>query len=121
MPKTPSSSGKPMKEVIPMKKRIYRKMPVNQFQPSSLSLDDVGARLVVAVDVAKVDMVAAIAAGDGRVLNPIAWKAPGENAAVLGILRAFRAAGFLVEVAMEPSGTYGDVLQYHLEKDGFPV
>ena len=104
-----------------MKKRIYRKMPVNQFQPSSLSRDDVGARLVVAVDVAKVDMVAAFAAGDGRVLNTIAWKAPGENAAVLGILRAFRAAGFLVEVAMEPSGTYGDVLQDHLEKDGFPV
>jgi hypothetical protein len=22
---------------------------------------------------------------------------------------------------MEPSGTYGDVLQYHLEKDGFPI
>jgi len=73
------------------------------------------------VDVAKVDMVAAIAAGDGRVLNTIAWKAPAENAAVLGILRVLRAAGFLVEVAMEPSGTYGDVLQYQLEMDGFPV
>jgi transposase len=110
-----------MKENIPMKKRIYRKMPVNQFQPSSISLDDVGARLVFAVDVAKVDMVAAIAGGDGRVLNTIAWKAPTENSAMLGILRAFRAAGFLVEVAMEPSGTYGDVLQYHLEKEGFPI
>jgi Transposase IS116/IS110/IS902 family len=63
-----------MKEVIPMKKRIYRKMPVNQFQPSSFSFADVGARLVVAVDVAKVDMVAAIAGNDGRVLNTIAWK-----------------------------------------------
>ena len=104
-----------------MKKRIYRRMPVNQFQPSSISLDEVGARLVFAVDVAKVDMVAAIAGDDGRVLNTIAWKAPRENAAVLGILQAFRAAGFLVEVAMEPSGTYGDVLQYHLEKDGFPI
>ena len=62
------------------------------------------------MDVAKVDMVAAIAAGDGRVLNTIAWKAPAENAAVLGILRVLRAAGFLVEVAMEPSGTYGDAL-----------
>ena len=104
-----------------MKKRIYRRMPVNQFQPSSISLDEVGARLVFAVDVAKVDMVAAIAGDDGRVLNTIAWKAPSENAAVLGILQAFRAAGFLVEVAMEPSATYGDVLQYHLEKDGFPI
>jgi len=104
-----------------MKKRIYRKMPVNQFQPSSISRDEVGARLVVAVDVVKVDMVAAIADGDGRVLNTIAWKAPAENAAVLDVLRVFRAAGFLVEVVMEPSGTYGDVLQHQLAKEGFPI
>ena len=104
-----------------MKKRIYRKMPVNQFQPSSISRDEVGARLVVAVDVAKVDMVAAIADGDGRVLNTIAWKAPAENVAVLDVLRVFRAAGFLVEVVMEPSGTYGDVLQHQLAKEGFPI
>ena len=104
-----------------MKKRIYRKMPVNQFQPSSISRDEVGARLVVAVDVAKVDMVAAIADGDGRVLNTIAWKAPAENTAVLDVLRVFRAAGFLVEVVMEPSGTYGDVLQHQLAKEGFPI
>jgi transposase len=110
-----------MKEDIPMKKRIYRKMPVNQFQPSSISRDEVGARLVVAVDVAKVDMVAAIADGDGRVLNTIAWKAPAENTAVLDVLRVFRAAGFLVEVVMEPSGTYGDVLQHQLAKEGFPI
>ncbi|HEX7507796.1 MAG TPA: transposase [Polyangia bacterium] len=66
-------------------------------------------------------MVAAIADGDGRVLNTIAWKAPAENAAVLDVLRVFRAAGFLVEVAMEPSGTYGDVLQHQLAKEGFPI
>ena len=104
-----------------MKKRIYRKMPVNQFQPASISREDVGARLVVAVDVAKVDMVAAISASDRRVLNTIAWKAPAENGAFLEILRQFRTAGFVVEVAMEPSGTYGDVLQYQLEKEGFLV
>jgi hypothetical protein len=37
---------------------------------------------------------------------------------VLSILRGFRAAG--VE-AVEPSGTYGDVLRHQLEKDAFPV
>ena len=82
---------------------------------------DVGARLVVAVDVAKVGMVAAIAADDGRVLNTIGWKAPRENTAFLELLRQFRTAGLVVEVAMEFSGTYGDVLQHQLDQEGLPV
>jgi hypothetical protein len=48
-----------------MKKRIYRRMPVNDFQPDSISLADLGGKLVFAIDIAKVDMVAAIAAADG--------------------------------------------------------
>ena len=41
-----------------MKKRIYRRMPVNDFQPQSVSPADLGGKLVFAIDVAKVDMVA---------------------------------------------------------------
>jgi len=104
-----------------MKKRIYRRMPVNDFQPETISHAALGGKLVFAVDVAKVDMVAAIAAADGRVLQTICWKAPDQNLAVLSILRSFRAAGITVEAVMEPSGTYGDVLCHQLEKDGFPV
>ena len=55
-----SKSQNPTKEVIPiMKKRIYRRMPVNDFQPQSISHADLGGKLVFAIDVAKVDMVAA--------------------------------------------------------------
>jgi len=104
-----------------MKKRIYRRMPVNDFQPESIPPAALGGRLVFAVDIAKVDMVAAFAAADGRVLQTISWKAPAENITVLGILRGFRAAGVTVEVAMEPSGTYGDVLCHQLRQDDFPV
>jgi transposase len=104
-----------------MKKRIYRKMPVNDFQPQSISPAELGGHLVFAVDVAKVDMVAAFAGADGRVLQTICWKAPAENLLVLGILRGFRAQGVAVEVVMEPSGTYGDVFRYQLVQDGFPV
>jgi transposase len=116
-----SKSEKPTKEVIPMKKRIYRKMPVNDFQPESILPAELGGKLVFAVDVAKVDMVAAIATVDGRVLHTVCWKAPDQNPTVLGILRGFRAAGVPVEVVMEPSGTYGDVLRHQLEQDAFPV
>ncbi len=104
-----------------MKKRIYRRMPVNDFQPQSISPADLGGKLVFAIDIAKVDMVAAFAGADGRVLQTICWNAPGENPIVLSILRGFRAAGVTVETVMEPSGTYGDVLRHQLECEAFPV
>src|ERR1017187_9247937 len=117
-----SKSQNPTKEVIPiMKKRVYRRMPVNDFQPDTVSHADLGGKLIFAIDVAKVDMVAALAAADGRVLHTICWKAPEQNLAVLSILRSFRAAGVTVETVMEPSGTYGDVLRHQLEKGAFPV
>ncbi len=117
-----SKSQNPTKEVIPiMKKRIYRRMPVNDFQPETISHTDLGGKLVFAIDVAKVDMVAAVAAADGHVLQTICWKAPDQNFNVLSILRGFRAAGITVEAVMEPSGTYGDVLRHQLEKEAFPV
>ena len=82
-----SKSQNPTKEVIPiMKKRIYRRMPVNDFQPETISHADLGGKLVFAIDIAKVDMVAAVAAADGRVLQTICWKAPDQNLAVLSIL-----------------------------------
>jgi hypothetical protein len=114
-----SKSENTTKEVIPMKKRIYRKVSVNDFQPQTISHADLGGRLVFAVDIAKVDMVAAFAAPDGRVLHTICWKAPNENPAVLAILRGYRAAGLAIEVVMEPSGTYGDVFRHQLKKDDF--
>ena len=117
-----SKSENPTKEVIPiMKKRIYRRMPVNDFQPQSISPADLGGKLVLAIDVAKVDMVAALAGADGRVLHTICWKAPEQNPTVLSILRGFRTAGITVEAVMEPSGTYGDVLRHQLEQDRVPI
>lgn len=117
-----SCLANPTKEVIPiMRKRIYRRMPVNDFQPDSIALADLGGKLVFAIDVAKVDMVAAIATADGRVLQTISWKAPEQNPSMLAILRSFRSAGVTVEPVMEPSGTYGDVFRRQLEQDGFTV
>ena len=54
----------PTKEVIPMKKRIYRRMPVNDFQPNSITHADLGGKLVFAIDVAKVDVVADVEVTD---------------------------------------------------------
>jgi transposase len=111
----------PTKEVIPMKKRIYKQIPVNSFLPSSIDFGVLAGQLVFAIDVAKVDMVAAIATGSGQVLSTISWKAPMQNAKIIEMLEGFKAAGVDVQTVMESTGTYGDVLRFALETSGIPV
>jgi hypothetical protein len=77
--------------------------------------------VALAVDVAKVDMVAAIATDEDGVVLTVGWKAPMQSRELLELLEALRRAGARVEVAMEPSGTYGDVLRHHLHERGFAV
>jgi len=62
-------------------------MPVNDVQPDSMSHAELGGKLVFAIDVAKVDMVADFAAAASCVLQTIFWKAPEQNPNVLSILR----------------------------------
>jgi len=78
-------------------------------------------RVVFAIDVAKVDMVAAVVAGDGRVVRTICWRNPLENGLVLALLVGLARAGLSVEAVMESSGTYGDVLRQQLLEHGVPV
>ena len=104
-----------------MKKRTYRRRPVNEFDLSRIQPDAFGPRVVFAIDVAKVDMVAAIADDRGQVLDTVDWKAPSQNVVVIDLLRRLRDRGFSVEAVMEASGTYGDVLRQMLEDEGFPV
>jgi hypothetical protein len=66
-------------------------------------------------------MVAAIVAGDGRVVRTVCWKNPGGNGLVLALLSGLRRGGLSVEAVMESSGTYGDVLRHQLLEHGVPV
>jgi transposase len=107
-----------------MKKRTYRKRGVQDVNIEQLTQQASSGRLVVAIDVAKVGMVAALVdgvPGPPRVLATVAWRNPTENGEFLGLLESARAAGLDVQTAMEPSGTYGDVLRAQLVARGFPV
>jgi transposase len=104
-----------------MKKRTYRKIAVKDVDVAALASELGGGRAVFAIDVAKVDMVAAIVAGEGRVVRTICWKNPGENGLVLELLAALGRAGLSIEAVMESSGTYGDVLRHQLQERGVPV
>jgi hypothetical protein len=104
-----------------MKKRTYRKIAVKEVDVKSLIAELGSGRVVFAIDVAKVDMVAAVVAGDGRVVRTISWKAPVENGVVMELLAKLGRAGLLVEAVMESSGTYGDVLRHQLLTRGVAV
>ena len=54
-----------------MKKRTYRKIAVKEVDAVGLSAELGGGKVVFAIDVAKVDMVAAVVAGDGRVVRTV--------------------------------------------------
>ena len=104
-----------------MKKRTYRKIAINQFQPETVMKLVPKGKLVFAVDVAKVDMVAAFADERGQAVAFIAWKNPVENAQLLAVLARLRDEGYQVEAVMESSGTYGDVLRHQLIEAAVPV
>jgi transposase len=107
-----------------MKKRTYRKRALQDVDIAALALDLRSGRLVVAIDVAKVDMVAALTdgvPGPPRVLATVAWRNPTDNGEFLALLDTVRASGLAVQIVMESSGTYGDVLRQQLVDRGFPV
>jgi len=104
-----------------MKKRIYKKIPVNQFAPEALRAVTSSQKLVLAIDVAKEAMVAAFTDERAQVLSTIAWKHPVENPLLFEKLEALRDQGFELEAVMESSGTYGDVLRHQLVSLKVPV
>ena len=104
-----------------MKKRSYRKISINQFQPETVMKLVPKGKLVFAIDVAKVDMVAAFADERGQPVAFVTWKNPVENGQVLSALARLRADGYQTEAVMESSGTYGDVLRHQLIDATVPV
>ena len=104
-----------------MKKRIYRKVAIANLDELALKASVAGQRVVLAVDVAKEDMVGVFAGVDGGEGKTVSWKSPGENERVADLLERLLEPGRSVEVAMEASGAYGDVLRHMLIQRGFKV
>jgi hypothetical protein len=88
-----------------MKKRAYQRTAIKDFSTSALASRAECERLVIAVDVAKRDMVAAITTDRGEVLRTIAWKHPAQTSELLIKIAELRSAGFEVDAVMEASGT----------------
>jgi transposase len=109
-----------------MKKRTYRKVLIKSITSEQV-LRSLGQdrRLVLAVDVAKVDMVAALvnpqAQLGAQVLLTLSWKQPSEQPLLTRLLRELQQQSVVVEAVMESSGSYGDALRAQLRDLGIEV
>lgn len=102
-----------------MRKRTYRTVDVKSVEPESLREVFAGRRLVVSVDVAKWDMVAALVDEEQTIHRTVAWRHPSETRHLLCLLQESGAAS--IEVVLEPSGTYGDALRHQFAVAGAEV
>ncbi len=102
-----------------MTKHRYHALEFQRMDWSALSLEVAGHRLIFSVDVAKENFYGAFMVPPSTVLGIIKWRHPSETPALGGFLSGLPAAS--IEVALEPSGTYGDSLREFLRGLGFDL
>jgi transposase len=93
----------------------YRSLDVQQVPVESV-LSEMSAenRVIVGIDVAKRNFVAALCSEAGETRLRVRFEHPRQTRDFLTLLTAVQQAGRTVEVVMEPTGTYGDALRYQL-------
>lgn len=102
-----------------MKKGTYRAVQVKDVNIKKLAEAVEGGRVVFAVDIGKSVPFAAVVSEKGEVLITVKWNQPSQTREVVEWLGKLEAKK--VEVAMEPSGTYGDALRGLLLLGGYEV
>lgn len=103
------------------KRKPYRIVRLNQLDWEALVEDVEQQRVVIGVDVAKEKMVAAVMDEGEAILKTVGWSHPTETAQFMDFVEAIRERAAAVEVAMEPSGVYGDALRWQLLASGLEV
>ena len=104
-----------------MAKRRYRSVPVKSFDWSGLCAKCVDKRVIVGVDVAKVDQFAAVMLPDLTVLVTVRWQQPYEQQFFVGFVGDLAEHAADVAVVMEPSGVYGDTIRHAVLEQGVEV
>jgi len=111
-----------MEEVIPVKKRSYRTIAIQD-----VKVDDVVAvlgaehRAMLAIDIAKEKMVFGIASSSGETLKLVRFEHPRQTREFLGVVDGLKQAGVELDIVMEATGSYGDVLCYQMTTRGLAV
>ena len=100
-----------------MKSKAFRSTPVNRIAADALDVGRDGQALTVGVDVGKYGLVAVVRWADGSYERPWQVANPGAVPVLVRVLVQLRRR-HAVTVALEPSGTYGDVLRQALGAAG---
>lgn len=102
-----------------MRKRSYRALKINHVDHAELKKLVSGKRLVFGIDIAKDVCFGRLVTEEQQVLTTIKWHQIGDTQVLLDFLKSLPVGR--LEVALEPSGTYGDALRYQLERVELPV
>ena len=103
-----------------MKKRVYRATDITKVNIEQLSEKVKGKKIVFSVDIAKQDNYGAIVLeGHWEPIKTIKWRHPERSREMVQMIKGLGAAK--VEVAMEPSGTYGDPVRKLFWEEGIEV
>ena len=105
------------------KKISYRAVPIERLTSAVLAALLVGAtKLVIAIDVAKLKMMAGFGPEDGTVARLVRFESPAQTRSFVElVVETGKALAVPVEALMEPSGTYGDGLRALLIANGVKV
>ena len=102
-----------------MKKKPYRAVDVKEVDVKKLGEQVRGREVVIGVDVGKEQMYASVRDRGEEVRVTVKWRHPWETAEAVKRLAGL--PGAKVEVAMEPSGTYGDSVREAFRQAGVKV
>lgn len=104
-----------------MRKRNFKACRIQEVNVEAVLAACAGSKVFVGVDVAKEDQYAAVTDESGDVRAVVRWKHPEETPRFVDLCRQLAEGGRAVEVAMEPSGTYGDPIRARLLGAGIAV
>jgi len=98
-----------------MGKRTYKAVDFHRVDWTQIEQRLSGQRVVLAVDVAKKEFVAALMTCEREAVRTFKWCHPHDTRAVVEQLAQLPGLG---EAVLEPTGTYGDALCYQLRQAG---
>ncbi len=103
-----------------MKKHVYRSTEITKVNIAQLGEKVKGKKVVFGVDIAKQDNFGALLIGEQKEpVITIKWRHPERSREMVQVLKSLGAAK--VEVALEPSGTYGDPVRNLFWDEGIEV
>lgn len=103
-----------------MKKHRYSATNIKQAEWTRIGAGTAGRRVVFGIDVAKEDFFGVLMDEGLGVIATLKWRHP-EQTRELGAHLSAELHADRLEVAMEPSGTYGDALYGYLSGLGVPI